>query len=348
MKKVLSIAMMVLMLFVMGACGEDKAKQEEGSKDKQQNESKKSDEKKSEDKAEKEDEKAELKTVKLSVSNAAGEQVEVSFPVSPKKVAVLNYQTLDFMDAMGLGDMIAGTITGSMPQHLKKYEEDENIVKLGGMKDIDLEALAALEPDVIFSSDRTRKMYDKFSEIAPTFSAYLNYKDGFLNSYKELAGKHAAIFGLDKELDEKITGYEKRINAINEKFSGSTALLGIFADGLNTLGNVGRCSLVVNELGFVNQSPDKDVNHGNKSSYEVFLDINPEYMFIIDKDNAVGRDAVAAKQQMDNEIIKQTDAFKNNKIIYLEPSDAWYLADGGITAMDLMLKGLEEGLGMND
>lgn len=286
------------------------------------------------------------KKITLTVTNGEGKPVDVEFPVAPKKVAVLNYQTLDFLDAMGLGHTVAGMVKGSAPEHLKKYDEDENIKDLGGMKDIDMEALAALKPDVIFSSDRTQKMYDTFSEIAPTMAAYISYKDGFMNSYSALAKNHAKIFDIGDKVDDKIAGYESRVNAIKSQFGGKTALLGIFADGLNTLGNTGRCSLVVNEMGFVNQAADKEVNHGNKSSYEVFLELNPEYMFIIDKDTAVGADAVEAKQQMENDIIKQTDAYKNNKIIYLEPADAWYTCDGGITAMDLMLTSFEKSLGM--
>lgn len=295
------------------------------------------------DNTQKED-KTSAQTVVMTVTDGEGKPVDVEFPVLPEKIAVLNYQTLDFLDALGLGDRITGMIKGSAPAHLKKYEDNKNIVNLGGMKDIDIEALAALAPDVIFSSDRTQSMYDTFSQIAPTMAAYISYKDGFMNSYKNLAKAHATIFDLGNKVDETIKKYEDRIGAINTEFGGKTALLGIFADGLNTLGNTGRCSLIVNELGFNNLAGGKDVNHGNKSSYEVFLDLNPEYMFIIDKDTAVGTEAVEAKQQMENDIIKQTNAYKNNKIIYLEPADAWYMCDGGITAMDLMLSSIEDSL----
>jgi iron complex transport system substrate-binding protein len=41
--------------------------------------------------------------------------------------------------------------------------------------------------------------------------------------------------------------------------------------------------------------------------------------------------------------VKQTDAYKNGHIVYLTP-DVWYLAEGGITATDTMLKDLESGI----
>ncbi len=80
----------------------------------------------------------------------------------------------------------------------------------------------------------------------------------------------------------------------------------------------------------------------------MWLDFNPEYMFVLDKDTAVGTEAVAAKDQMEinNPVIEATTAYKNGNIIYLEPGDVWYIADGGITFLDLMISNIEIGLGL--
>ncbi len=285
-------------------------------------------------------------TVNIMVQNAQAELVEVAFPVNPQSVAVLNYQTLDYMDTMGLGHLIKGVSKGSLPAHLKHYAENDDIVDLGTLKDIDMEALASLNPDIIFSSDRSVAHYDTFSQLAPTMACAVVYGDGFMNSYKELATKHAQIFDMEAETAEILTDYEERVQTIHDEFEGSTALLGIFAGGLNTLGDTGRCNVITTDMGFTNLAAGKDVQHGNKSSYEVFLELDPEYVFIIDKDTAVGTNATAAKQQMENDIIKQTSAYQNDQIIYLEPGDCWYLADGGITSLDLMLSDLETKLGL--
>lgn len=285
-------------------------------------------------------------TVVVNVLDGTGTPIDVEFPVSPQKVACLNYQTVDFLDAMGLGHTIAGMIKeGSVPAHLQSYVDNENIVNLGGMKDIDMEALMELEPEVIFSSDRTRKAYDKFSAIAPTMSAAVVYGTDFMEGYTNLANQHAKIFGIEGQVEEKIAGYNDRIAKIAEVANGSTALIGIFAGGINTLGNEGRCNILTTNMGFKNLQTE-NVNHGNISSYEAWLEINPDYMFVLDKDTAVGTEAVAAEEQMDNEVIKQTNAYKNGKIIYLTPGDVWYMADGGITSLDLMLTNVETGLGI--
>ena len=46
---------------------------------------------------------------------------------------------------------------------------------------------------------------------------------------------------------------------------------------------------------------------------------------------------------MNNELVQQTAAYQNDHIVYLTPT-VWYLAEGGISALDTMLKDLEAGL----
>ncbi len=288
-------------------------------------------------------------TVTVTVLDAEGKDIDVEFPLDPQRIVVLNWQTMDFLDAVGLGDRVVGLIkSGSYPAHLEKYMQDESIQNVGGMKDIDMEAVMSLEPDVIFSSDRTESMYDEFTMIAPTMSASVVYEDGFMNSYKELAAKHGQIFGISGEVDDIIAGYEARIADIATFAGEQTAVLGIFAGkSLNTLGDAGRASIVVNEMGFNNLKADENVSHGDATTYDALLTLNPDWIFILDKDTAVGEEgAVLAKEQMENEIIKQTSAYQNNRIVYLEPGAAWYIADGGITSMDLMISCIEEGIGL--
>ena len=288
-------------------------------------------------------------TIKVEVTDAEGNPIKVEFPLNPEKVVCLNWQTVDFLDTLGLGHKIVGIMKdGSYPEHLKAYIEDENITNVGGMKSPDMEAIMSLQPDVIFSSDRTESKYDEFSKIAPTMSSYVAYKKGFMNGFKELAIKHSMIFDVQDEVNGLVNQYDERIATIAEFAKDKTALLGIFAGGLNTLGNTGRASIIVNEMGFTNLKDDKDVNHGDVSSYEAWLELNPDWMFVLDKDTAVGTEAVAAKEQMEvnNAVIAQTNAFKNNQIVYLEPGAAWYIADGGLKSLDLMISCIEEGLGL--
>ena len=72
---------------------------------------------------------------------------------------------------------------------------------------------------------------------------------------------------------------------------------------------------------------------------------NPDYIFVMDRDSAIGTEgAQLAQEIMENELVMDTDAYKNGNIIYLEHPAVWYTAEGGITALDIMLQDLEKAL----
>ena len=118
--------------------------------------------------------------------------------------------------------------------------------------------------------------------------------------------------------------------------------------GFNILGNDGRCSLIVNEIGFENIGVDSNVDtstHGNEASFEFVVERNPEYIFVMDRDAAINTEgAQLAQEIVENELVKGTDAYKNGHIVYLEHPAVWYTAEGGINALDIMLQDLEGAL----
>ena len=118
--------------------------------------------------------------------------------------------------------------------------------------------------------------------------------------------------------------------------------------GFNVLGNDGRSALIGNEVGFENIGVDANVDtstHGNEASFEFVVEKNPDYIFVLDRDAAIGTDgAQLAKDIMENELIMGTDAYKDGKIVYLEHPAVWYTAEGGVNALGFMLEDLENAL----
>ena len=71
----------------------------------------------------------------------------------------------------------------------------------------------------------------------------------------------------------------------------------------------------------------------------------PEYIFVMDRDAAIQTEgAKLAQEIMENELVMTTDAYKNGNIVYLANPAVWYTAEGGITALDIMLQDLESEL----
>lgn len=84
---------------------------------------------------------------------------------------------------------------------------------------------------------------------------------------------------------------------------------------------------------------------GNEASFEFVVQKAPDYIFVLDRDAAISREgAQLAKDIMENELVMSTDVYKNGNLIYLAHPAVWYTAEGGITALDLMLQDLESEL----
>ena len=153
----------------------------------------------------------------------------------------------------------------------------------------------------------------------------------------------------EEEVEELMSGFDKRIQTLAEFAENKTAIVGMCTSGgFNILGNDGRCSLIGNEIGFENVGVDSDTatsTHGNEASFEFVVERNPEYIFVMDRDAAINTEgAQLAQEIVENELVMGTDAYKNGHIVYLKHPAVWYTAEGGINALDIMLQDLEGAL----
>ncbi len=69
-------------------------------------------------------------------------------------------------------------------------------------------------------------------------------------------------------------------------------------------------------------------SHGSNFGFEAILEFNPQVLFVIDRTAAVGGNS-NIEADMENDIIKQTTAYKNDRIVYLD-GPLWYLGGGGL------------------
>ena len=269
-------------------------------------------------------------TVTITSLNADKEAVELVVPYDPQRIAILDMASLDILDALGVaGGRVVGSADTSL-DYLQSYVTDENVANLGTIKTADLEAVMAAQPDVIFIGGRLAKSYDALSEIAPVVYLATDSELGVVESVRQNAATIASMFGLEDKVDELMAGFDARIQTLADFAADKTAVVGMCTSGgFNVLGNDGRCSIIGREIGFENIGVDADI----------------DYIFVMDRDAAIQTDgAQLAQEIMENELVMGTDAYKNGNIVYLAHPAVWYTAEGGITALDIMLQDLESKL----
>ena len=265
-------------------------------------------------------------TLTVQTFNEKNAPVEVVIPKDPKRVAVLDYAVLDTMDAWGLGDRVTALPKSTALPWLAKYKNDSKIVNTGTPKEVDFEALMASEPDVIFVSGRLVKKIPELRRIAPVIYQKTDRELGSLKQTKAKLVQLGGIFG---------------------KTAGRTAVVGMVTSShFNMLGLKSKGSLIGNEFGFKNIAHGANTDHGSESSFELLVKLNPDFIFVCDRDSAISRPgARLAQDVMTNPLVERTDAAKNGRIVHLT-SSAWYLAEGGLSATDMMFADIEKALGI--
>lgn len=284
-------------------------------------------------------------SVIIATKNGKNETVDVEVPYDPQRIVTLDMSALDIIDAIGMGDRVVGSAQTKL-DYLQSYMT-EKVKNVGTIKEADLEAVMSCEPDVIFIGGRLAKSYDALSEIAPVILLSTDIEAGVVKSVEENAKSIASMFGKENEIEGLMKDFVRRIDKIKASAEGQSAIVGMCTSGsFNVLGNDGRCSIIGVEAGFNNIGVDANIDtstHGNEASFEFIVEKAPNYIFVLDRDAAIGKEgAQLAKDIMENELVMGTDAYKNGNIVYLEHPAVWYTAEGGIKALDIMLQDLEK------
>ena len=269
----------------------------------------------------------------VTVKDSEGTEVKV--PTKPKKVVVFDNGSLDTLDALGVGNAVIGAPTENLPEYLASYSDVENA---GGIKEPDLEKINELQPDLIVISGRQSDFKEELSAIAPTLYLAVDGAKPW-ESTKENINTLATIFGKEKKVQDQIADLETQIADLKTKAADAgKALVVLVNEGqLSAFGAGSRFGIIHDTFGFAKADEQIEAStHGQSVSYEYVLEKNPDVLFVIDRTKAIGGDD-SQNQVAENELVKETNAGKNGKVISLQP-DVWYLSGGGLESVKAMIE----------
>ncbi|EFM63689.1 iron compound ABC transporter, periplasmic iron compound-binding protein [Brucella sp. NF 2653] len=274
----------------------------------------------------------------ITVKHAQG---ETAVPASPEKVVVFDLASLDNLDRLGV--KVTGVPSGvPFPEYLKKYQGD-NYAKVGTLFEPDYEAVNAAEPDLIIVGGRSAAKYAGLKKIAPTVDLTVDARN-FIADTEANIEKLGQIFGKEAEAKAEAEKLNTELAALHEKAAGKgTGLLILTSGGkISAYGPGSRFGVLHDSFGVKPAAPNLSIgNHGQPISSEFILETNPDWLFVIDRDAAIGREGNSAKQLLDNELVRQTNVWKKDQVVYLDAQN-WYLVGGGFSALHNTIRQLSE------
>lgn len=269
---------------------------------------------------------------------------EVRVPLSPKRVVVFNLAALDILDEMGLETNVIGFPKGVVPEYLQKFKNDESITNTGSLKEPNFQIVNELKPDLILIGTRQQADYKEFSKIAPTLLHHADYED-YIGSISENLIRLGKIFQMENKAEKLNEAMLQNLSQhkISEEKNPPKGLIVMFNKGkFSAYGKASRFGFIHDYFGVAPVSENLEVStHGNSISSEYIQEQNPEILYIIDRNAAISQDEID-KSSIENPLVQQTEAFKNNKIIYLNP-EVWYLAGGGLHSIKIMAEEISQG-----
>lgn len=245
----------------------------------------------------------------------------------PQSVMVTDWAAFDNLNALGVE--VSGVPASATPAYLAG-QVPEGTATVGSLQEPDVEGIAAANPDLVIVAARSRTAYPTLSGIVPTIDMSVdneNLIDGVkanITTYGEIFDRQDRAAELNAALDAKV---EEAREAAQGKGTGLVIVTN--AGNLGVYGPGSRVAWIYDALGVpsvFDEVDDRD-HGGDAISFEYLVETNPDWLFVVDRDAGVGGEG-AARALLDNELIHETNFWRNDHIVYLDPAAAYVTMHG--------------------
>lgn len=264
------------------------------------------------------------------IKHAAG---ETSIPDNPKRVVVFDLASLDNMTRLGISNIV-GVPEGVKPKYLQQFN-DAKYTKVGTLFEPNYETVASLKPDLIIVGGRSAAKFNDLAKIAPTIDLTVS-NNHYLADVDRNVTILGNIFNKQEQAKTEIDKLNQRLAETRKLTEGKgTGLLILTTGGkISAFGPGSRFGLLHSGFGVKPAKENLEIgNHGQMVSPEFILETNPDWLFVIDRDAAIGSEGESAAKLLDNALVNKTKAAENKHIVYLDPQN-WYLIGGGLTGLN--------------
>ncbi|PIB04084.1 ABC transporter substrate-binding protein, partial [Streptomyces sp. HG99] len=271
-----------------------------------------------------------------TVTHAMG---KTEIKAQPKRVVVLDVGELDNVVSLGIKPVGLAPTEGSpeLPSYLKKDAGSPKNV--GTINNLNLEAIAALQPDLILGSQlRAADKYDELSQIAPTI---FSLRPGF--TWKENYLLNAAALDKTAQAKEKLAAYEDKAEALGKKLGTdkpTVSMVRYLPDGVIRLyANASFIGTILKDTGIPRPKNQDIEDLAAEISAENIDQADADYIFTGVYGDPKATDKSTAQN---NPLWKNLGAVKAGHA-YDVPDETWYLGLG-VTSADEVLADLEKHL----
>lgn len=268
----------------------------------------------------------------------------LALPQAPNKIVVQDLALLDVMHSLEIP--VAGVPAARFPEHLSQYAQDQ-YVKTGSLFEPDAAILTELQPDLIILGRRAAKTQATMEQIAPTVDLSFDQQN-LIQSTNQIVNELAQLYGRQDVAQPLLT----QLNASVQQLQALTAQTGPSLVLLTTQGKMiaqgpdSRYAVLFKDYGV---QPVAGLNFpegkGVALSAEQIAELQPEWIYVIDRDAGVAReDAIRAQELLKDAALQHVPAIVEQQVVYLDPTN-WYLLDGaGLSTLQANIEQMTQAL----
>ena len=232
-------------------------------------------------------------------------------------------------------ELSAGAVA-LMPKTID-YKSDSSIVDLGNHREPNLEAVVAVEPDLIVNGQRFAQYHDDFLKLSPNATVLeLDPREGepFDAELKRQISVLGEVFGKQAEAKKVNDDFDAAIARVKKSYAQDSTVMGVITSGGNinysAPGNGRTLGPLFDILGLTPALEVKDAStdhQGDDISVEAIAKSNPDWILVMDRDAAISA-ADEADYKPASSLLESSEALKNvtatqdGNIVYM-PADTY-------------------------
>ncbi|WP_143415315.1 iron-siderophore ABC transporter substrate-binding protein [Geobacillus sp. E263] len=260
---------------------------------------------------------------------------------TPERVVILTNEGTEALLALGVKPVGAVKSWTGNPWYDHIKDKMEGVKELGTESEPNLEAIAALKPDLIIGNKlRHEKIYEQLKAIAPTvFSETLrgNWKDNFM--------LYAKAVNKEEKGKEVIAEYDKRIEdlkaKLGDKLKMKVSIVRFMAGDVRIYHKDSFSGVILDQLGF-SRPESQNVNDFAEMGVtkERIPAMDGDILFYFTYETGDGEASKLEKEWINDPLFKSLNVAKQGKVYKV--SDTIWNTAGGVLAAHLMLDDIEK------
>jgi iron complex transport system substrate-binding protein len=250
----------------------------------------------------------------------------------PERVVVLDTGELDSTVALGVKPV--GAVEAIAGEGLPAYLGDavQGVKLVGTIEQPNVEAIAALRPDLILSSKvRHEAIYDQLARVAPTvFSEEVGV------TWKENFALHADALGRADDATRLQAEYDKKARELGdalgaERSNSAVSVVRSVGDEVRVYLKANFLGTILDDAGLPRPEAQDKAEFSETATAERIPDLDGDVMFL----SRFGDDHRLLKRLQDNRLWARLGVVKADRV-YEVPDDLWFLGIGNFAARKVL------------